>query len=70
MITGDHRATAAAIARDLGLRGEAREGREIEGISGAAPSEMVEATAVFARVASSTSCASSKHCRRVAMSSP
>lgn len=51
MITGDHPATAAAIARDLGLSGEAREGREIEGLSGAALSEMVEATAVFARVA-------------------
>ncbi|TLD46331.1 MAG: Calcium-transporting ATPase [Accumulibacter sp.] len=51
MITGDHPATAAAIARDLGLSGVAREGREIEGLGGAALSEMVEATAVFARVA-------------------
>ncbi|WP_374615052.1 cation-translocating P-type ATPase [Sphingorhabdus sp.] len=50
MITGDHRATAAAIARDLGLQGEAREGREIEGLSGLALAEMVERTAVFARV--------------------
>jgi len=50
MITGDHRATAAAIAHDLGLVGEVREGREIEGLDGAALSEMVERTAVFARV--------------------
>jgi Ca2+-transporting ATPase len=50
MITGDHRATAAAIARELGLVGEAREGREIEGLSGVDLSEMVERTAVFARV--------------------
>ncbi|MBU0750526.1 MAG: HAD-IC family P-type ATPase [Gammaproteobacteria bacterium] len=51
MITGDHRATAAAIARDLGLVGEVREGSEIEAIEGAALAEMVESTAVFARVA-------------------
>jgi len=51
MITGDHRATAAAIARDLGLVGAVREGSEIEGIEGAALAEMVESTAVFARVA-------------------
>ncbi len=54
MITGDHRATAAAIARELGLiselRGEAREGREIEGLAGAALADLVERTAVFARV--------------------
>ncbi len=50
MITGDHRATAAAIAHDLGLTGEVHEGREIEGLDGATLSEMVERTAVFARV--------------------
>ncbi|MDI6745846.1 MAG: HAD-IC family P-type ATPase [Rhodocyclaceae bacterium] len=54
MITGDHQVTAAAIARDLGLIdkqcGEAREGREIEGLSGEALSNLVERTAVFARV--------------------
>jgi len=50
MITGDHRVTAAAIARDLGLDGEVREGREIEGLEGAALAELVERTAVFARV--------------------
>ena len=50
MITGDHRVTAAAIARDLGLQGEVHEGREIDGLEGAALSELVERTAVFARV--------------------
>jgi Ca2+-transporting ATPase len=50
MITGDHRSTAAAIARDLGLDGAVREGREIDGLSGTALAERVEGTAVFARV--------------------
>ena len=50
MITGDHRSTAAAIAHDLGLEGAVREGREIEGLSGRALAELVECTAVFARV--------------------
>ena len=50
MITGDHRATAAAIARDLALEGDVREGREIEGLDGAALADMVERTGVFARV--------------------
>jgi Ca2+-transporting ATPase len=50
MITGDHRATAAAIAGDLGLEGEVREGREIDGLDGAALAGLVERTAVFARV--------------------
>ena len=50
MITGDHRSTAAAIARDLRLDGAVREGREIEGQSDRALAELVEDTAVFARV--------------------
>jgi Ca2+-transporting ATPase len=50
MITGDHRSTAAAIARDLRLDGAVREGREIEGQSGRPLAELVEGTAVFARV--------------------
>lgn len=51
MITGDHRVTAASIANDLGLRGEVHEGRELEGLDGRQVSELVERTAVFARVA-------------------
>jgi Ca2+-transporting ATPase len=50
MITGDHRSTAAAIARDLGLEGAVCEGRDLEGLSGPALAELVEHTAVFARV--------------------
>ncbi|MDO9601884.1 MAG: HAD-IC family P-type ATPase [Rhodocyclaceae bacterium] len=50
MITGDHRVTAAAIARDLGLVGAVREGREIEGLAGEALADFVERTVVFARV--------------------
>jgi len=50
MITGDHRSTAAAIARDLGLDGAVREGRELDGLSDRALAGLVEGTAVFARV--------------------
>jgi Ca2+-transporting ATPase len=51
MITGDHRVTAAAIARELGLQGEAHEGRELDGLSQDEIAVMVEKSAVFARVA-------------------
>jgi Ca2+-transporting ATPase len=54
MITGDHRATAAAIARDLGLEGEVMEGRDLDALAGETPAALAERigrTAVFARVA-------------------
>jgi Ca2+-transporting ATPase len=51
MITGDHRVTAAAIARELGLVGEAHEGRELDGLSQEEIAALVEKSAVFARVA-------------------
>ncbi len=51
MITGDHRVTAAAIARELGLPGEAHEGRELDGLSQTEIAALVEKSAVFARVA-------------------
>ncbi|MBK7422598.1 MAG: cation-translocating P-type ATPase [Propionivibrio sp.] len=51
MITGDHRVTAAAIARELGLNGEAHEGRELDGLTQAEIAALVEKSAVFARVA-------------------
>ncbi|MEQ9060315.1 MAG: cation-translocating P-type ATPase [Gammaproteobacteria bacterium] len=51
MITGDHPATAAAIARELGLDGEVHEGRELDGLDIAATAELVERSAVLARVA-------------------
>jgi len=50
MITGDHRATAAAIATELGLSGAVHEGRELDGLSPAALQRLVEGAAVFARV--------------------
>ena len=51
MITGDHRATAAAIARELGLKGEVHEGRDLDGLSQDEIARLVEKSAVFARVA-------------------
>ncbi|HUG71042.1 MAG TPA: cation-transporting P-type ATPase [Pirellulaceae bacterium] len=58
MITGDHLATARAIAGQIGLRGHeengqlaALSGRELEKISDERLPELAERTAVFARVA-------------------
>ncbi len=51
MITGDHRVTAASIAQDLGLHGEVHEGRELEGLTPEQLRQLVQRTAVFARVA-------------------
>ncbi len=51
MITGDHKATAAAIARELGLTGEVIEGRELDGMSDAELARRIEQVGVFARVA-------------------
>ena len=51
MITGDHRATAAAIARDLGLTGEVLDGREIDALSDEDFSARIDQVSVFARVA-------------------
>jgi Ca2+-transporting ATPase len=51
MITGDHPATAAAIAKSLGLSGEAHEGRELDGLDKSALAALVKRSAVLARVA-------------------
>ncbi len=51
MITGDHKVTAAAIARELGLDGEVMEGRELDGLNEHELAATVERMAVFARVA-------------------
>ncbi len=51
MITGDHRITAAAIAHDLGLSGEVHEGRELDDLDEVQLADLVERSAVFARVA-------------------
>lgn len=52
MITGDHPETAAAIAHDLGLNGDASvlTGREIKAMSDHQLAESVQAVSVFARV--------------------
>jgi len=51
MITGDHKVTAAAIARELGLGGEVIEGRELDAMGGAELSRRINDISVFARVA-------------------
>jgi Ca2+-transporting ATPase len=53
MITGDHKDTAVAIARELGLlngTATAVSGAELDGLTDAALSEQVEQIAVYARV--------------------
>lgn len=50
MITGDHRGTAAAIATELGLRGEVLDGAELERMNDAELARRVGGTVVFARV--------------------
>ncbi len=50
MITGDHKATAGAIARELGLHGEVISGAELDALDDAALAACVNDTAVFARV--------------------
>jgi Ca2+-transporting ATPase len=51
MITGDHRLTAAAIARDLGIEGEVVSGHELDAMGNADLDGRIEEIAVFARVA-------------------
>jgi Ca2+-transporting ATPase len=51
MITGDHKATAAAIGCELGLAGEVIEGRELDAMSEAELSRRIDGICVFARVA-------------------
>ena len=51
MITGDHKVTATAIGRELGLVGEVIEGRELDAMSEAELSRRIDGICVFARVA-------------------
>ncbi len=50
MITGDHKATAAAIARELGLAGDVLSGAELDGMNDAELARRVDEVTVFARV--------------------
>jgi len=50
MITGDHRDTAAAIARELGIRGEVVTGAEIDAMGPGGLTGRIEEIGVFARV--------------------
>lgn len=51
MITGDHQATASAVARELGLTGKALTGTELDRIDVGQLTEHMKQVAVFARVA-------------------
>ncbi len=51
MITGDHPATAAAIAHELGLQGAVHQGKELNALPRPALNALLDASAVFARVA-------------------
>jgi Ca2+-transporting ATPase len=51
MITGDHKDTALAIARELGIEGEAIAGAELDAIDAYDLAERIEHIGVFARVA-------------------
>ncbi|WP_018988090.1 cation-translocating P-type ATPase [Aromatoleum toluclasticum] len=50
MITGDHKATAAAIGRELGLKGEVTSGAELDAMDDATLARRIDSIAVFARV--------------------
>jgi Ca2+-transporting ATPase len=50
MITGDHKTTAAAIARELGLEGEVITGSELDALSDEELAARINHIAVFARV--------------------
>jgi Ca2+-transporting ATPase len=50
MITGDHPATAAAIAAELGIVGDTLSGADLDALTDPALDELVDHTGVFARV--------------------
>ncbi|HDP88446.1 MAG TPA: HAD family hydrolase [Thioalkalivibrio sp.] len=50
MITGDHRTTAAAVARELGLEGEVVTGAELDAMRADELAGRIDAITVFARV--------------------
>ncbi len=50
MVTGDHRNTAEAIAREIGIEGESIEGLEFSKLSGEKQIEVIERVNIFSRV--------------------
>lgn len=50
MITGDHKATAEAVAKDIGIIGEAMEGFELENIKENEFNNIVEKINIYARI--------------------
>jgi Ca2+-transporting ATPase len=50
MITGDHKSTGLAVARELGLHGNAITGAELDLLDSAQLAEIIDETVVFARV--------------------
>ncbi len=50
MITGDHKLTAAAVAREIGITGEAMEGKEVESHSLDEMVKIVQTVSIYARV--------------------
>jgi len=50
MITGDHKLTAAAIGRELGLQGDVISGAELDAMSEAELARRIDSIGVFARV--------------------
>lgn len=50
MITGDHRETAGAIAKDIGISGETLTGREVDAMSDPELTQALTRTNIFARV--------------------
>lgn len=50
MITGDHRETAAAISREIGIKGECLTGKEIDAMSDSELNMALKHTNIFARV--------------------
>ena len=49
MITGDNRATALAVAQDVGLQGNCMEGRELEGLAGDEMTATTQSCSIYAR---------------------
>jgi Ca2+-transporting ATPase len=50
MITGDHKATAVAIAKQVGLEGKVMEGSELDNISDEELPKIINSISIFARV--------------------